>query len=72
MQGENIMFAIRFALFLSFLYGYHVIAFEGPGICPHGGHGMTATSDQGPTVDPNGGPHASATPDAGVRIDPEG
>ena len=68
------MFAIRFALLLSFLYG-HVIAFEGPGICPHGGHGPSAMSDQGPTVDPNGHPHASATataPDAGVRIDPEG
>jgi hypothetical protein len=67
------MFAIRFALFLSFLYGYHVIALEGPGICPHGGHGSSAMSDQGPTVDPNGGKHASGvTPEAGVRIDPEG
>jgi hypothetical protein len=62
------MFAIRLALFLGFLYGYHVIALEGPGMCPHGGHGATALSDQGPTVDPNGG----VTPDAGPRIDPEG
>jgi len=68
------MFAIRFALFLSFLYGYHVIALEGPGICPHGGHGMTATSDQGGGLDPDGRTHASTgvTPDAGPRIDPEG
>jgi hypothetical protein len=72
-KEKNIMFAIRFALLLSFLYGYHVIAFEGPGICPHGGPHMCA--DQGPTVDPNGHPHANAsdvTPDAGPRIDPEG
>ena len=52
------MFAIRFALLLGFLYGYHVIAFEGPGMCPHGGHDATTMSDQGPTVDPNGHPHA--------------
>ncbi|MGA8807104.1 MAG: hypothetical protein WB973_04440 [Thermoanaerobaculia bacterium] len=61
------MFAIRFALLISFLYGYHVIALEGPGICPHGGHGSSALSDQGPGLDPDG-----ATPDAGPRIDPEG
>ncbi|MBV8545841.1 MAG: hypothetical protein JO093_22805 [Acidobacteria bacterium] len=53
------MFAIRFALLLSFLYGYHVIAFEGPGMCPHGGHGMSAPTHEGTT-------------DAGPRIDPEG
>jgi hypothetical protein len=52
------MFAIRFALLLALLYGRHVIAFEGPGICPHGGHDATTMSDQGPTVDPNGNPHA--------------
>ena len=69
------MFAIRFALLIVFLYGYTVIGFEGPGICPHGGHGMSATSDQGGGVDPDGRTHATAsgaTPDAGVRIDPEG
>jgi hypothetical protein len=63
------MFAIRFALLLSFLYG-SVIAFEGPGMCPHGGHGPSAMSDEGPIIDPNGHPHTSAT--AGVRIDREG
>jgi hypothetical protein len=66
------MFAIRFALFLSFLYGYTVIAYEGPGNCPHGGHGASATSDQGTSLDPDGRPHATATTDAGIRIDPEG
>jgi hypothetical protein len=67
------MYAIRFALFISFLYGYHVIALEGPGICPHGGHGSSVSSDQGPGTDPDGRTHgASVTPDAGVRIDPEG
>ena len=65
------MFAIRFALLIGFLYGYHVIALEGPGICPHGGHGMSATSDQGPGTDPDGRTRA-VTPDAGPRIDPEG
>jgi hypothetical protein len=69
------MYAIRFALFISFLYGYHVIALEGPGICPHGGHGSSATSDQGGGLDPDGRTHAAdtgVTPDAGPRIDPEG
>ena len=69
------MFAIRLALFLGFLYGYHVIAFEGPGICPHGGHGMSAASDQGGATDPDGRTHTAdtgVTPDAGPRIDPEG
>ncbi|HEX3577620.1 MAG TPA: hypothetical protein VHY33_03575 [Thermoanaerobaculia bacterium] len=66
------MFAIRLALLLSVLYGYHVIAFEGPGICPHGGHGMSTTSDQGGGTDPDGRTHAASTGDAGVRIDPEG
>jgi hypothetical protein len=69
------MFAIRFALLVSFLYGYSVVALEGPGICPHGGHGSSATSDQGPGIDPDGRPHATdtgVTPDAGPRIDPEG
>jgi hypothetical protein len=65
------MFAFRFALLLSFLYGT-VIALEGPGICPHGGHGSSATSDQGTSLDPDGRPQATSTGDAGVRIDPEG
>jgi hypothetical protein len=67
------MFAIRFALFIGFLYGYHVIALEGPGMCPHGGHGSSVTSDQGGGLDPDGRIHgAGVTPDAGPRIDPEG
>ena len=69
------MFAIRFALLLGFLYGYHVIALEGPGICPHGGHDATTMSDQGGATDPDGRTHATstgATTDAGIRIDPEG
>jgi hypothetical protein len=53
------MFAIRFALLISFLYGYSVIAFEGPGMCPHGGHGPSAMSDQGPATDPDGRTHAT-------------
>jgi hypothetical protein len=45
----------------------HVMADEGPGICPHGGHMTTAA--EGPTIDPTG---ARATTDQGSMIDPDG
>lgn len=67
------MFAIRFALLISFLFGFTVINYEGTGIDPHGGPRLSA--DQGPAIDPNGRPTATstgATTDAGPRMDPEG
>ncbi len=67
------MFAIRLALLVSLLYSYRIVALEGPGICPHGGH-QTIGSDQGGGTDPDGATHRAAgvNGDKGLGVDPNG
>jgi hypothetical protein len=50
------MFVTRFALVVSLLFSFTVVALEGPGMCPHGGgtHQTMSSTDKGLGVDPNG------------------
>jgi hypothetical protein len=68
------MSSLRFAMVLSLLYAFTVIAFEGPIIDPNGGRRrVTVGSHQGNGTGPAGRVHASVcTGDKGLGCDPNG
>ncbi|HSY47900.1 MAG TPA: hypothetical protein VLC46_03735 [Thermoanaerobaculia bacterium] len=68
------MSTIRFAVVLSLLYGFAVIAYEGPIIDPNGGRRRAAvSSDQGGGLDPDGAVRKSSIAgDKGLGVDPNG